>query len=109
MKMYDYSAAPRICGDCTDMMMRGPVSAVREKCAYPQETRGSEACENSCAERACGRADQWSDSPLAMVSSPYQGFGDVYSCAEEALAHGTLFQNLFLPILDANGTRGGCV
>ncbi len=109
MKMYDYSASPRICGDCTDMMMRGPITVTREICS-----RVADGCSCDCAEipaedRPCGTADQWSDSPLAMVSSPYQGFGDVFSCAEEALAHGTLFQNLYLPIKDANGTRGGCV
>jgi hypothetical protein len=48
---------------------------------------------------------------LAIVSSPYQGFGEVFDCPMEALKSGTLFANLYLPILDANGTgrRGGCL
>ncbi|MBR2848806.1 MAG: spore coat associated protein CotJA [Clostridia bacterium] len=100
MKSYDYSATPRILGDCTDMMMRGPVSVTRET---PTVTAQGEC--------GCGTADQYSDSPLAIVSSPYQGFGDIFECPREALGHGTLFKNLFLPIKDANGakSRGGCI
>ena len=110
MKMYNNSVAPRICGDCTDLMMRGPITVRREI----QRTDGiSAACdlaENICPADGCGTADEASDSPLAIVSSPYQGFGDVFDCPAEALAHGTLFLNLVFPIQDANGVRGkgGC-
>ncbi len=89
------------------MMMRGPVCVLRESSCntavctpqpVPQYTD-------------CGSADEFSDTPLAIVSSPYQGFGDVYDCPMEALKGGTLFANLNFPILDANGTRGkgGCI
>lgn len=103
--MYEDYTSPRMCGDCTDMMMRSPVCAQR----ISGSTRVSEdACDascNNCAEDGCGIADAWSDAPLAIVSSPYQGFGDVFDCPCEALKHGTLFRLLDLPILDAPGPR----
>ena len=109
MKLYDDVRYPRTCGDCTDMMMRSPVCAER----VPALENGTNACDlarNVCSESGCGIADEYSELPLAIVSSPYQGFGDVFDCPMESLKHGTLFRTLYLPILDANGTRGrgGC-
>ena len=49
--------------------------------------------------------------PLAMVYAPYQSFQNLYDI-ETALSHGTLFSELDLPILTANGPGGqscGCV
>lgn len=108
MKMYNTPVSPRLCGDCTDMMMRGPVYVLRERRSDALE-RIADASDNT-QYTECGTAEEASDSPLAIVSSPYQGFGDVYDCPLEALQCGTLFANLHFPIKDANGTRGkgGC-
>ena len=43
------------------------------------------------------------DRSLAMVYSPKQQFRSLYS-HEEAMKHGTLFEELYKPILTANGT-----
>lgn len=106
--MYNTSGTPRLCGDCTDMMMRGPVCILRE--TNTDTAQKITAAADNRQYTGCGIADESSDSPLAIVSSPYQGFGDVYDCPMEALQCGTLFANLNLPIKDANGTRGkgGC-
>ncbi len=90
------------------MMMRGPVCVLREaRCDTVQ--RIDDASDNA-RYTDCGTAEERSDAPLAIVSSPYQGFGDVFDCPVEALQCGTLFENLLFPIKDANGTRqkGGC-
>ena len=108
MKIYNTTGTPRLCGDCTDMMMRGPVCILRET----RDDAYHRAAETADSTRYtdCGTADEISDSPLAIVTSPFQGFGDVYDCPMEALRCGTLFANLYLPILDASGThgKGGC-
>lgn len=47
---------------------------------------------------------------LAMVYSPYQKFDDLYDTCEEALAHGTLFRSLYMPMenMSNSGMKGGC-
>lgn len=89
------------------MMMRAPVYVLREN-----------SCETAISDPGsvpqytdCGNDNEASDFPLAIVSAPYQGFGEVYDCPAEALKNGTLFASLNFPILDANGTRGkgGCI
>ncbi len=107
MKIYDEGLTPRICGDCTDRMMRSPV------CVQPLSGLCGDTVDemrDTCSTGVCGVANEWSDTPLAIVSSPYQGFGDVFDCPNEALRHGTLFRLLDLPITDAPGPRckGGC-
>lgn len=106
--MYNTSSTSRLCGDCTDMMMRGPVCVLRE--TNPDAAQRLASAAETSQYNGCGTADEFSDTPLAIVSSPYQGFGEVYDCPMEALQCGTLFANLYLPIKDANGTRGkgGC-
>ena len=47
------------------------------------------------------------DHPLAMVYSPYQFFGDVYS-PDVALSRGTLFAELDLPFEGDKKRMGGC-
>ena len=105
MKIYDEGLTPRICGDCTDRMMRSPV------CAERIAESLCETVPSVCDERhdVCGIADEWSDTPLAIVTAPYQGFGDIFDCPNDALRHGTLFRLLVLPITDAPGPkcRGG--
>ena len=90
------------------MMMRGPVCVLRET-TRDSSQRNADTFDNT-RNIDCGIAEELSDAPLAIVISPYQGFGDVYDCPMEALQCGTLFANLNFPILDANGTRGkgGC-
>ncbi len=103
--MYDGFTSPHVCGDCRDMMMRSPVCAQRiaeDECGCADTT---DCGWNAADVNDCGTADEYSDTPLAMVSSPYQGFGDVYECPCEALKHGTLFRLLDLPILTAPGPR----
>ncbi len=95
MNMYNTSGARRQFGCCSDMMMQTPVKS--------GTWRDTDVCVG------CGNADELSDSPLAIVSSPYQGFGDVYDCPLEAFKKGTIFENLFLPLLDDKGCfrKGG--
>ncbi len=45
--------------------------------------------------------------PLAMVYAPCQSFRNLYD-VDTALARGTLFGELDLPIETADGKRGGC-
>ena len=49
---------------------------------------------------------------LAMVISPYQEFDNLYDCYEEALEKGTLFRDLYMPMMGKgpcpfNGQNGG--
>lgn len=108
--MYNYSGTPRICGDCTDLMMRGPVPVRRETGCADIAVPPCECTDSVGGTDFCGTADEASDFPLAIVSSPYQGFGEVFDCPSEALSQGTLFANLVFPIKDAQGVRGrgGC-
>ena len=101
MKIYDEGMTPRVLGDCTDRMMRAPVCAHRLCTPFDETPVGNGGTQDD----VCGIANEWSDAPLAIVSSPYQGFGDVFECPNEALRHGTLFKLLYLPITDAPGPR----
>ena len=105
MKIYEEGLTPRDIGDCTDRMMRAPVCAQRLN-PCDETPRGNCITQGD----VCGIANEPSDVPLAIVSSPYQGFGDVFDCPKDALRHGTLFKLLYLPITDAPGPRckGGC-
>ncbi len=51
-----------------------------------------------------GREGDLEGYPLAMVYAPKQYFRKLYT-PEEAMAHGTLFEELYLPILSAGGER----
>lgn len=44
----------------------------------------------------CVSAGSYRDFPLAMVFTPNEGYGNLYS-PEQALEHGTLFADLYLP------------
>ena len=79
-------------------------------CAYPragqlgscgggqQQSRMEMGNAPSCGCSPCGE-DSWglNDYPLAMVYSPCQAFRNLYD-ADTALAQGTLFAELYLPL-----------
>ncbi|MBQ9161835.1 MAG: spore coat associated protein CotJA [Clostridia bacterium] len=64
------------------------------------ECSGRTLCD--CSEESLGLRDY----PLAMVYSPCQKFRELYDI-NEALNHGTLFKELYLPF--EAGRRGNCV
>lgn len=81
---------------------RGCGNAVREDtanlgngCSCHQSTGSGSGCGCGCDGGQNGRS-------LAMVYAPKQCFRSLYS-ETDALMHGTLFEELYLPILTAGG------
>ena len=62
------------------------------------EARDISSRKTPCNPEGYDRGNGWGlyEYPLAMVYSPYQTFRSVYKC-HEALEHGTLFAELYLP------------
>lgn len=79
---------------------------------YPELRRGTDGCQSNNGNRAqnapsningttvgnggCGGTGAIDSFPLAYVYAPNQNFRMLYS-AEEALKHGTLFEELYKP------------
>ena len=62
------------------------------------ETRNMQSDRKPCNPEGYDRGNGWGlyEYPLAMVYAPYQSFRNVFKC-HEALEHGTLFSELYLP------------
>ena len=69
----------------------GAVPAIIGADGIEQQTK-----DGSTGNWGCVSAGSYRDFPLAMVFTPNEGYGNLYSPAQ-ALEHGTLFADLYLP------------
>ena len=80
----------------TEMNNHAPCTG---KCGAQRQNNMERAAQKPCNPNGEGRGNGWGlyEYPLAMVYAPYQQFRGIYKCCE-ALEHGTLFSELYLPL-----------
>ena len=73
-------------------------SACAGKCGLQRQSNMERIAQKPCNPEGDKHGNGWRlyEYPLATVYAPYQQFRGVYKCSE-ALEHGTLFSELYLP------------